>query len=229
MTTASFSPVEPVTRWLSFPEKNDRDMELVEDFAFIDSKGNRWDAPKWSKINGASIPSSLWSTVGSPFTGPYRRATIVHDVACVNAKNDAERAKADLMFYEACLAGGCSKFQANTLYMGVRVGAWWSPPSSTRDFELGAAPITPKTFAPDSDLGLKVFMAVQKKLGDRMAVASRTEIDELVATTVAKSLKAEASARTLKQPAKKGPAKKAPAVKKAIVKKVTKSKTVSRR
>ena len=66
-------------------------------------------------VNSASIPAPLWSTVGSPYTGPYRRASIVHDVACAAADHAADprtaRPAADHMFYQACLAGGCSPAQ----------------------------------------------------------------------------------------------------------------------
>lgn len=226
MATASFNPAEPVAKWLNAPAKSDRDMELLEDFVFTDPKGTPWVAPKGSKINGASIPSSLWSTVGSPYTGAYRRASIVHDVACVNAINDAERAKADLMFYDACITGGCSKFQANTLYMGVRVGAWWSPPSSTREFGVRDLSVV-KSRGPESDQSLKVFTTVQKKLGDRMATASRAEIDELVSATVAKVQKQESAARGLKLSTKKAATKKPATAKKAALQKVAKKKVAA--
>src|SRR5262245_29807835 len=54
------------TRWTT-----DRDMELLSDFAYVDPSGRRWDAPKGSRIDGASIPQALWTIVGSPFTGAY--------------------------------------------------------------------------------------------------------------------------------------------------------------
>ncbi|MDD2775334.1 MAG: DUF1353 domain-containing protein [Gallionella sp.] len=112
----------PKTEWLPNPGGCNRDMKLLEDFWFDDPKGRRWLAPKNSVVNGASIPQALWSTVGSPYTDNYRRASIVHDVAC----NDlaVRRDDADEMFYYACLDGGCSLLQAKMLYAGVRIGAW---------------------------------------------------------------------------------------------------------
>lgn len=97
-------------------------MRLLEGFWYDDPAGRRWSAPKGSITNGASIPEALWSSVGSPYTGDYRRAAIVHDVAC--STPGVEREAADDMFYSACLAGGCSKIQAKALYLGVRIGAW---------------------------------------------------------------------------------------------------------
>lgn len=116
---------DPETIWLS-EAGSDRNMALLQDFWFIDRQGKRWDAPKASVIDGASIPRSLWSLVGSPYTGDYRRASIVHDVACDRAGGDpAARRAADRMFFEACRAGGCSIWDATVLYVGVRIGAWW--------------------------------------------------------------------------------------------------------
>lgn len=99
-------------------------MALLEDFWYLDPTGKTWPAPRGSVINGASIPRPLWSSVGSPYTDDYRRASIVHDVACDNP--NVKRDDADAMFYEACLAGGCSYLQAKLLYAGVRLGAWAS-------------------------------------------------------------------------------------------------------
>jgi hypothetical protein len=112
---------DPKAEWLS-QSGPDRDMRLLEDFWYVDPAGKKWMAPSGSVVNGASIPEALWSSVGSPYTGDYRRASIVHDVACDDAS--VNREKADEMFYTACLCGGCSVLQAKLLYAGVRVGAW---------------------------------------------------------------------------------------------------------
>ena len=56
-------------------------MELLEDFWYEDPKGKRWNTPKGSTINGATIPKALWSIVGPPFVGKYRRASVIHDYA----------------------------------------------------------------------------------------------------------------------------------------------------
>lgn len=122
---------QPVTEWCD----GDLYMKLLEDFWYDDPKGLRWIAPKGSRIDGATIPSALWNTIGSPFVGPYRRASVVHDVACRDAlaKGPEARKQADAMFYFACLAGGCSTAQARIMYTGVRIGAWSFPASSAQD------------------------------------------------------------------------------------------------
>lgn len=112
----------PKTEWLENPGSPDRNMKLLEDFSYTDPDGRVWPAPKGSIIDGASIPKPLWVHVGSPYTDDYRRASVVHDVACEDPNVD--RKEADVMFYYACLAGGCGLFQAQVLYAGVRLGAW---------------------------------------------------------------------------------------------------------
>jgi hypothetical protein len=112
----------PKTEWLVNSSGEDRDMCLLEDFSFTDPNGRVWPAPKGSIVNGASIPRPLWSTVGSPYTDDYRRASVVHDVACQTP--GVVRKEADVMFFHACRAGGCTPGQAKVLYAGVRIGAW---------------------------------------------------------------------------------------------------------
>ncbi|MDB5950663.1 MAG: hypothetical protein JWR65_2518 [Massilia sp.] len=127
----------PKTEWLS-ETGDDRNMRLLETFCYIDPQGRRWEAPYGAITNGASIPRTLWSSIGSPYTGNYRRASIVHDIAihspCI------VRADADAMFYFACLAGGCMLREAKLLYAGVRVGTW---ASLTRDLAVDMLSLGP--------------------------------------------------------------------------------------
>lgn len=123
---------EPIlTEW----HDGERNMSLAQEFYYVDPKGKKWVAPAGSVINGATIPRELWSIVGSPFVGKYRRASVIHDVA-VGEFGDydvssQERKKADRMFYHACRYDGCSKRFATLLYIGVRLGAWLSFKSSS--------------------------------------------------------------------------------------------------
>lgn len=117
---------EPQAIWLTEP-KADRRMELLEAFTFTDAAGRVWDAPKGHKVDGASIPRALWTVVGSPYTGDYRRASILHDVNCDRFPNDGPDRKAgDEMFYAACRAGGCDRLEAKLLFLGVRLGSNWA-------------------------------------------------------------------------------------------------------
>jgi hypothetical protein len=80
-----------------------RNMQLTQTFVYVDPRGKEWVAPKDSVVNGASIPGSLWSTVGGPYEGQYRSASVVHDVACEEMSSKWE--DVHNMFYEACRFG----------------------------------------------------------------------------------------------------------------------------
>lgn len=116
---------EVETRWLRNGGA-DRDMELLSDFSFVDARGVRWDAPKGWKINGASIPPQLWSAVGSPFVGDYRRASVVHDVQC--DLRERPHKEVHRMFYDAMICDGVAPFRARYMYQAVRLfGPKWGP------------------------------------------------------------------------------------------------------
>src|SRR5262249_24298826 len=114
MSQGKFS-AEPRTQWLT-EAGPDRQIRVLERFVFTDPGGRDWEAPAGSVVDGASIPRPLWSVVGSPYTGDYRRASIVHDVATMEPITPAARAEADRMFFHACRAGGCSLLEVITLY-----------------------------------------------------------------------------------------------------------------
>jgi hypothetical protein len=112
------------TRWLTNAD-SDRRMRLLSDFAFVDSSAFKWVAPAGDIVDGASIPEQVWTQlIGTPFIGDYRRASVVHDVACARQiKNSRE---AHRMFYEAMLADGTSKPRALLFYTAVRLfGPKW--------------------------------------------------------------------------------------------------------
>ena len=69
---------EVVAKWLD----DGRQMELMESFGFTDPSGQNWEVPKGAIVDGASIPKILWSIVGSPYTGQYRKASVIHDYYC---------------------------------------------------------------------------------------------------------------------------------------------------
>src|SRR5690242_2835861 len=54
-------------------------MEVVQSFGFVDARNRKWEVPAQYRTDGASIPMPLWSIIGSPFTGKYVPAAIVHD------------------------------------------------------------------------------------------------------------------------------------------------------
>jgi hypothetical protein len=105
-----------VTKWL----KGNRKMKLLEKLLFIDSTGLEWLAPKGAVVDGASIPRFLWFFIGSPYSGKYRRASVIHDVYYTSKTR--LRKQADKMFYEAMRVDGVNYFKAKSMYLGVRVG-----------------------------------------------------------------------------------------------------------
>lgn len=98
-------------------EPDGRFMTLLEPFGYIDPAGKLWDAPKGSKVDGASIPRVAWSLLGGPFEDKYRDASVIHDVAC----NRREKRWQDvhLTFYTGMLASGVSATKAKLMYAAV--------------------------------------------------------------------------------------------------------------
>ncbi len=110
------------TEWI---EAN-RKMQLLGDFAYVDPNGVEWKAPKGSVVDGASIPQVLWTVAGSPYTGEYRNASVVHDVAC--DRRDKPWQDVYRMFYEASRAAGVSEQKAKVMYAAVyHFGPRWAP------------------------------------------------------------------------------------------------------
>jgi hypothetical protein len=105
--------------------KNGRNFELVEPFGYIDPNGVRWQAEKGLVTDGASIPQVLWSVVGGPYEGNYRRAAIIHDFYCDRKYRNWERVHR--VFYDAMLTGGVNLLKAKLMYYAVwRFGPRWS-------------------------------------------------------------------------------------------------------
>lgn len=97
---------------------------LLSSFEFIDKQGKKWVAPKGVTVNGASIPHVFWSIVGSPWTGRYREASVVHDYFCVTRTETWQTVHR--LFYEAMLANGVNEIQAKIMYAAVfRFGPRW--------------------------------------------------------------------------------------------------------
>jgi hypothetical protein len=86
-------------------------------FGYLDPKGTRWDAKEGLVFDGASIPRALWTVVGSPYTGSYRRAAVLHDYYCyVHSRTWQD---VHHMFYDAMLTGGVGKAKANLMFYAV--------------------------------------------------------------------------------------------------------------
>jgi hypothetical protein len=91
-------------------------MTLVQDFAYVDPSGLRWDAPAGAVVDGASIPRMAWSVIGGP-EGLCRKASVIHDVACDRRRQPWE--KVHEAFYTAMLAAGVPAVTAKVMYAAV--------------------------------------------------------------------------------------------------------------
>lgn len=109
--------------WTPLPDG--RLMELIEPFGFIDSAGQSWPVPSGAQVDGASIPQALWSVIGSPFTGKYRDASVVHDYYCdIRAR---PWPSVHRVFYDAMIVSGVSVSRAKLMYAAVYfAGPRWS-------------------------------------------------------------------------------------------------------
>jgi len=94
-----------------------RQFELLNDYAYQDSKDTVWTVPKGEKVNGASIPSYLWSIAGGPWEGLYRNASVIHDYFFRTKQYDSD--SVHWVFYDAMLTSGVNPTKAKIMYFAV--------------------------------------------------------------------------------------------------------------
>jgi len=110
--------------WLK-PLDDGRNMEVVKPVGFVDSEARKWEVPIKSITDGASIPRVLWSLIGSPFTGHYRRAAVLHDYYSVTKRRSWR--DTHNLFYEAMIKDGVDPKQALLMWATVyRFGPRWT-------------------------------------------------------------------------------------------------------
>lgn len=141
MAEFGFFEGEVITRWLRDGDQGDRNMELMEDFHYVDGNGRRWTARKGEWVNGASIPSAFWTkSLGTPFVGNYRRATVLHDVYC--DRREATSPEVHLMFYNAMRCDGVGKRKAAIMFEAVnRFGPRWGSRGAFKSFNAAVDPV----------------------------------------------------------------------------------------
>lgn len=96
--------------------KDGRNMQLEESVTFVDPDGRRWDVPRGSETDGASIPRVLWICC-PPFTGQYRAAAVIHDHFCRTQSRSWQ--DTHLVFYRAMRAAGVPDSTAKVMYAAV--------------------------------------------------------------------------------------------------------------
>jgi hypothetical protein len=136
-----------ITEWLRHAD-DDRLMRLVEDFTFYerleDGSHRAWTASANRKIDGATIPDSFWTIVGPPFVGDYRRASVIHDIACDDQGPGYSSEEAHLAFYRAMRCDGVGKIKALIMYQAVRrFGPRWG--RDDREMMIATVPVAVPT------------------------------------------------------------------------------------
>jgi hypothetical protein len=105
------------TRWLREPGE-DRRMQLLAPYGFVDSYGLLWEAPGGWIVDGASIPRFFWR-IANPFIGDYRYASVIHDYYCDVQTRPSWQVH--WMFRDAMLCAGVPMWRANLMWLAVRL------------------------------------------------------------------------------------------------------------
>lgn len=100
-----------------------KSIELTEPFTYTDVLGHEFQAHVGDVVDGASIPRFFWRIIGSPLQGPYRRASVIHDVY-YHMGPPGSRDEVDLMFYAAMRFEGTGWLLASLMYWAVRSFGW---------------------------------------------------------------------------------------------------------
>lgn len=93
-------------------------MLLEEDLYFYDQYGQVWKAPVGSIVDGASIPKAFWRLIGGPWSGLYKKASIIHDVYC-QTKVETHKSVHN-MFKEAMIVSGVGSWKAWWMFKAVQ-------------------------------------------------------------------------------------------------------------
>ena len=101
-------------RWLS----DGRSMEIEQRLTYRDGKGRKWFAEKGLIVDGASIPRFFWRFMGGPFSGKYRRASVIHDAYCQSKTVPSKEVHA--VFYEMMRFDRVPYVKAVLMWMAVR-------------------------------------------------------------------------------------------------------------
>jgi len=109
-------------------EPDGRSGTLLAPLTYFSTSSASWPVPEGAWLDGASIPQPLWSIVGSPYTGKYRDASIVHDHYCIT--KDRSWQDTHRMFHDGMRCSGVGKARAAVMYYAVyRFGPRWSDPA----------------------------------------------------------------------------------------------------
>jgi len=110
-----------ITVWLDSAGE-DRRMRIhpETDLVFVRYTGDVIHARVGLEFDGASIPVWAWPLIGSPFTGKFRKAAVIHDTLC--AKPDRPYRDAHRLMYECCRSLGVGRVRARLIYWALLIG-----------------------------------------------------------------------------------------------------------
>ncbi len=148
---------------------NGRSVKLLKTLTYVDPTGTEWVAPEGAIVDGASIPQAAWSFIGGPFEGPYRDASIIHDVACEQRTRSSR--KVHEAFYYAMLTSGVSPAKAKVMYAAVyHFGPRWVVGSTS-----AAKPTTPLMTEQDFSR-LRALVETQERSGNELTLQQLREL-----------------------------------------------------
>lgn len=95
---------------------------IIADFRYNSPMVGTITVPKGFVTDGASIPSILWGVIGSPWSGNYPEAAVIHDY--VYRKQEFTRAICDKIFLEAMSILGVSLLKRRLMFRALRIFGW---------------------------------------------------------------------------------------------------------
>src|SRR3990167_2908063 len=95
---------------------------ITEDFRYYSKTAGLVVVPAGFVTDGASIPSILWGIVGSPWSGNYPGAAVIHDY--VYCKQEFKRVVCDKIFLEAMAVLGFNWGKRRLMYTALRMFGW---------------------------------------------------------------------------------------------------------
>lgn len=94
---------------------------LIKPLGYAVGSGNRIiiEVPVGFVTDGASIPKVAWGVIGSPMTGRYIYAAIIHDYFYY--MGTFSRLRSDIIFLEAMAVLNVPRWKRNIIYRAVRL------------------------------------------------------------------------------------------------------------
>jgi len=110
-----------VTEWLD-SSGEDRRMRLHQDtdLSFETPTGELIPALPSLEFDGASLPVWAWPLIGSPFTGKYRKAAVIHDTLCF--VKDRTPRECHYLMRTMCRSLGVGRFRSFLIYSALLIG-----------------------------------------------------------------------------------------------------------